>query len=92
MKSFPNRKFKIEQADASYADLIRACAKHVGQTGVDIDEQRKRFRILDVLDKTPEIIELEDADAEHLKGLVKKMQWALVSKDVVAFGDAVEKL
>lgn len=65
------------------------------QQGASIEEMRKGIRILDALDRTifpserEEILELEDADWEHLKLKVEKMPWAMVDRRFVQFSDDV---
>jgi hypothetical protein len=92
MKNLTNVKFQIGDMKQSYAELVKACASNIGKEGVSIAEQRKRIRILDVVEKNEEVMNFEDADADVLKSLVSSMPWALVNKDIVAFGDAVEKM
>ncbi len=93
MKTLELKSFTIEGAkETTYKDLIKACVNNVGQQGATMEEQRKRMRILDALESSDTSLELEDADANLLKGLVQSMQWAIVNKNLVEFGDAVEKM
>lgn len=65
------------------------------QNGATIDEMRKGIRVLDALDHTTwssadgDILELEDADWEHLKAKVEKMPWAMVDRRFIEFHDDI---
>jgi len=59
------------------------------QTGATIDEMRKAIRVLDALDKSQDVLELEDADWEFLKSKVERMPWAVVDRRFVQFYDDV---
>lgn len=70
------------------------------QQGASIDEMRKGIRVLDALDMTGRegstslthdngILELEDADWEHLKLKVEKMPWAMVDRRFIQFHDDI---
>lgn len=92
MKILVNKKFKIGESEQSYAELVKACAMSIGKNGLPVDEQRKRFRLMDVLEKGGDNLSFEDADAALLKELVKGMPWAVCLREIVEFGDAVEKM
>ena len=78
---------------AKYAELIRSVAGGLPPgKGAEIEEIRKRTRILDALDKAgdeAESFDLEDADAAHLLQCLKQMQWAIVSPGIVTFHDDI---
>ncbi|HYW86332.1 MAG TPA: hypothetical protein VFB50_01070 [Chloroflexota bacterium] len=64
--------------------------------GATIDEMRKGIRVLDALDaataigaETDAVLELEDADWEHLKHKVEKMPWVMVDRRLVQFYDDI---
>lgn len=79
--------------DQTYKHLVIACLNHVNpQIGINIEEQRKRMRILDAVEKANDELVLEDADAEILKGLVNAMPWAVVKKEIVQFSDDVSAM
>jgi|307.fasta_scaffold00843_12 hypothetical protein len=60
------------------------------QKGAEIEEIRKGIRVLDALDKAKDgVIELEDADWEHLKAKTQAMQWAFVDKRILQFIDDI---
>jgi len=89
MKSFENVVFTIAGTEQSYMDLAKACVNNVGREGINVEEQRRRIKILDALDKSVGKITLEDAEMDKLKQLVESMPWALINKHIVAFSDAV---
>jgi len=61
------------------------------QQGATIDEMRKSIRVLDALDKADPggVLELEDADWEHLRTKTERMPWAMVDRRFVKFYDDV---
>jgi len=60
------------------------------QKGAEVEEIRKGIRVLDALDNAKDgVVELEDADWEHLKTKVQAMQWAFVDKRILQFIDDV---
>ena len=75
-----------------YADVIKQIIRRPldPQKGADVAEMRKGIRILDALDKTSGgVLELEDADWEHLKEKTLVMPWAFVDRRVLDFCDAI---
>jgi hypothetical protein len=78
-----------------YRSLIEQCLRVPldRQAGASIDEMRRGIRVLDALDKHECIIsgvlELEDADWEHLKLKVDKMPWGYADRRIVRFYDDV---
>lgn len=78
-------------AQLDYADAIRTVIRHPldQQRGVNIDEMRRGIRILDKLDASEGILELEDADWEHLKLKVEAMAWGMVDRHILEFIDAI---
>ena len=63
------------------ADLLQQIAESVGQGGIPLAEQRKRFRILDAIDAgRGGTIDLEDADHKLLSDLCEAMPWAWVDR------------
>jgi hypothetical protein len=60
------------------------------QSGATIDEMRKGIRILDALDASiGDVVQLEDADWEHLKQKVERMPWAVVDRRFIQFYDDI---
>ena len=58
------------------------------QRGVDIEEMRRGIRILDAVDAARgTVLELDDADWEHLLQKLNVMPWALVDRRVMQFID-----
>jgi hypothetical protein len=60
------------------------------QRGADIEEIRKGIHVLDALDKASDgVLELEDADWEHLRDKTLAMQWAFVDRRILEFVDDI---
>lgn len=60
------------------------------QNGATIDEMRRGIRVLDALDGAQGgVLELEDADWQHLKEKVEKMPWAMVDRRFIQFHDDI---
>lgn len=75
-----------------YGELIIACLNTPPEKGFDIQEMKRRMRILDAVEKGKEEITFEDADIETLKSCVSSMKWAVFHREVVAFCEAVESI
>lgn len=91
MKKLENKKFKISEKQVSYGELSLAVVNNLPK-GADIAEMKKRIRLSDIFEKDVPSYDIEDADFEFFKELVKAMTWAICSKDIVAFCDCIEKL
>ena len=87
MKKIKNKKTTIqgENGVLNYAELAKLCVNQPKQGGYTVTDMQQRLRILDKLDKKGDVIEIEDADFEVLKPLVKNMKWAIIHKDLVDF-------
>lgn len=87
MKHIPLRKIE----DMSYDEIIRTVVRQPldKEKGVTIDEMRKGIRILDKLDASTTVLELEDADYDHLKAKIEAMQWGIVDRNLLDFIDTV---
>lgn len=57
--------------------------------GANVEEMRRSIRILDALDKSTDVLELEDADFDYLKGRVPQAKFAFVDPAIVQFVDDV---
>jgi hypothetical protein len=89
---FPQGSEGYENNRVDYAAVIEQVIRVPmdRSTGATIDEMRKGIRILDALDRVQfEILELEDADWEHLKTKVEKMPWGQVDRRFVQFYDDI---
>jgi hypothetical protein len=75
----------------SWAEAIRQVIRRPldPQKGADIEEIRRGIRILDALERGGQVLELEDADWEHLCAKTRTMQWAFVDRRIVAFVEDV---
>jgi len=94
MKKFENKKTEITNGEStmSYAQLAGVCIKNINpQKGLTLEEMRQGIKVMDILEKEPESIELEDADYNFLLQKVNTMPWAMYHKDVIAFADAVKE-
>ncbi|MCK9601677.1 MAG: hypothetical protein M0R37_14630 [Bacteroidales bacterium] len=93
MKTLKNAVTSLKKNDTEfvrYSDLVAAVANFMPpQSGLVSSEISKRLRLLDVADKGGEELSFEDSDAENLKELTAKMTWAVISRDIVDFSDAV---
>lgn len=96
LRIVPDNRFPPGSADFDanvivYAEVVRQVIRRPldQQKGADIEEMRKGIRILDQLDKSTTVLELEDADYEHLKQKTNAMPWAFVDKRILEFVDSV---
>jgi len=75
-----------------WAEVIRQVVRRPldPQRGADIPEMRSSIRVLDALDRAEDgLLELEDADYEHLKTKTQAMQWAFIDRRIMAFVDDI---
>ena len=91
MKSLDNKSITAGDKEIKYSELLKTCLNVVPKEGFTPSEMRTRLRILDILEKANGTIELEDADSQLTKKLVADMRWIVLSKDIVAFTEEVEK-
>lgn len=59
------------------------------QKGVDIEEMRKSIKLLDIVDGSNGVLELEDSDWEYLKTKTMSMQWAVIDRHIVKLVDDI---
>jgi len=90
LRSLPPGPTSLE-GDIEWAEVIRQVIRRPldPQKGVEIDEMRKSIRVLDALAKSNGVLELEDADWEHLRLKTMTMQWGLIDGRIVEFVDEV---
>jgi len=79
------------EGELEWAEIIRQVIRKPADPtkGIEIDEMRKSIRVLDALGKSNGVLELEDADWEHLKVKTLAMQWGIVDGRIVRFVDEV---
>lgn len=96
MKTLKNTQTDIPKQEgdgnATFAELAMSALNQAPAQGFSPDEMRIRMRVLDVLQKGGETIELEDAHAAKLIEAASQVQWKFMHKDLVAFHDAVDEL
>lgn len=81
----------VAAAEIRSAELIRQVIRQPldKQKGADIDEIRRGIRVLDALDRSHEVLELEDSDYSHLKDKLIAMQWGVVDKRLLQVVDDI---
>jgi len=92
MKRIPLRTLDDEQTGTlRWSEMIRTVVRQPQdkQSGASIDEIRKGIRVLDALDHANGVLELEDADWEHLKTKVIAMRWGVIDPRLVTFYDDI---
>jgi hypothetical protein len=95
--SLPDPRFTLgdaayESNRIDYASLVEQVLRVPldRQGGASIEEMRRSIRVLDALDgRIGNVLELEDADWEHLKTKVERMPWAMIDRRLVQFYDDV---
>jgi len=91
MKQIPLRTIETADEPLAYSEIIRTLIRQPlsKEKGVDIEEMRKGIRILDKLDASNGVLELEDADYDHLKAKLEAMTWGMVDRNLLDFIDTV---
>ena len=107
MKQFKNKVTEINIPDvvkstekelvtkpATFADLALICVQAPKEGGFGVEEMRKRFRIIDALEKVGETatVKLEDQDASLLKEICLEFKWSNMHRDIIDFIDAMGNL
>lgn len=94
--SLPDPRFDPSSADyeanrVDYRTIIEQAIRMPldRQAGASIDEMRRGIRVLDALDQAGDVLELEDADWDHLCLKVSHMPWAMVDRRFVQFHDDI---
>jgi hypothetical protein len=80
------------QAEISTMSLIREVIRNPQDKsrGADLDEIRRGIRVLDALEQahTP-VLELEDADYQHLRTKTLAFQWGLIDRRILVIVDDI---
>jgi hypothetical protein len=78
----------------SYKDLIYTCLNIPIKDAFTIDEMRKKIRILELLEKSTDIIEVEDTDFLIIKESINSMdgKWTMLTKDIIDFVDYINSI
>lgn len=74
-----------------YSDVLKEVIRRPldPQKGADIPEMRQSIRVLDAIDRSNGVLELEDSDWEHLKQKTLAMPWNVIDKRIVQLVDDV---
>jgi len=82
---------QVPELEVRTVDVVRQVIRTPldKQRGADIEEIRRGIRILDAVDRADGVLELEDADWEHLKAKTLSMTWAVVDKRLLRIVDDV---
>ena len=79
-----------DKAEFEYKQFVDSAIRQPPKDGfTDIEDMRKRTKILDKLDKANGSLELEDAEANTLQECVKTMKWTILDASIVQFVDDV---
>lgn len=91
MKRIALKKMSVGDDVIVWAEVIQQLMRQPidPQRGASIEEMRKSIRVLDALENSNGVLELEDADWEHLKTKVTMMQWGVIDRRIVQFVDEV---
>jgi hypothetical protein len=75
-----------------YAEVLSNVIKRPlnPQAGADIAEMKQSLRVLDALEKANGVLELEDADWEHLKLKLRAQPWNVIDQRIVDLVDEVD--
>ena len=92
MKTIKNEVFKIGKNEISYKEQIISCLNFQTPEGLDYQGIKIRNKIEEVIEKSNGTIDLEDADAEALKEIVKKVRWSSRDKGLQTFIETINDL
>jgi hypothetical protein len=94
MKKFANEQTGVSDGKKllKYSDLAALCLKNVSVNRLmTVDVMKKSLEVLEVLEKSGPVIELENDHHKFLLEMVKAKGWDVFHKDLVLFSEAVEK-
>jgi len=79
-----------ETVEFNYKNHVETCIQNPPEKGFnDLEEMRKRTKILDKLEKANGSLKLEDAEADTLQACAKEMVWKILDPAIVTFLDDV---
>jgi hypothetical protein len=98
LKTIPDHRFPLGSPEYEanvivYGDVITQVIRRPldPQKGADIEEMRRGIRVMDAVEKSNgQVLELEDADWEHLKTKTLAMPWGFVDRRILQFVDDVQ--
>lgn len=87
MKTIQLRNYQEGLTTTSAKDIINQVIDFSGTGSITTSEQRKRMKLLDLLEPQYEsgTLSLEDADAKYLSDLIEDMKWGVSNKLVRDF-------
>lgn len=87
LKVVKNAELGGQIVDFSYKRQLVEIFKAAPLGGADLDELRRSIHILDALDHAePEgVLQLEDADCDHLKARVLAVKWPMIDRVLLQF-------
>ena len=97
MKLIPLKKVEMvvlgEKQELEYKPLIQVIIETPAsqERGTTVDEMRKSIRILDALEKSEDVLQLEDADYDYLKSRINNARFSSNNKAFVDFVDCVNE-
>ena len=80
-----NKIIKEKGLQTDYKSVITMIINSPPREGLSISDMRKRIKILDLLEKSDEILEIEDEYYKLLQGLVKNFKWMQIDKNIIEF-------
>lgn len=94
MKQIPLKVVEMLIDDKPVKIAYRAQLKAIIETPANqqtasLDEVRRSIRILDVLERSDGVLELEDADFDFMREKVLGARWPLINRQVLDFVDDV---
>lgn len=78
------------ELEYSTVDYIKAVLNNRPQDGFPVDEMRRRFKVLDLVEKIEdgsEELSLEESDYEILKKCVNDFKWGIMANSILEFAD-----
>ena len=86
-------KLGITPIEKKYSDLIIEIVNAPPREGgFTVTEMRSRLKLIEKLEKANGEIEFQHGELMKVKECLALMQWKFISKEIVEFTDAIEKL
>ncbi len=91
MTVFENKKVTIKGNEETFFNLAHVTF-NTSSKGLTLTQMRGAMKLMENLEKGEDSIELTDADVAMLKEYTEQMQWSIIDKGLIEFGDAIDAL
>lgn len=95
MKTIENKETALklnEEENVKYSHLLITVLNQPPKEGATIQDMRRDFRLIDLLEGAKETFELNEADIKYVATAISKCVWGIRHKDLIEFEDYINSL